>query len=332
MLHSLTGRMLPRSALFSHRRFREPDLGIRPAPSFRIAPSDRVFCMGSCFARAVGRMLNDAGVNNTFAGLTHRYNIFNMLQTIRWAMAPEEATTRLTDHLVQLDSGRWFDPHDRSALAAGYTSPDEALATWRRTLEEVQTALRTRSIFIMTLGLVEVWRDGRTGVWLNQPPPPASVPGFGDRFTVRATTQAENKATLLEFIQLVRSINPAMRFIISISPIPLRATFCHDDVFVATAAGKATLRSAVDEALRELAAAGARHIDYFPSYEIVVFQRTGGIFRDTNDAGAPDCLHIREDFITRAVRPAFQRAYLAPAPVEPKPPRPATRHATLPAA
>jgi hypothetical protein len=313
MLYTLSARGLPRSALFSHRRFGRADLGIRAAPSFGIEPADRVFCMGSCFARAVGRMLHDAGVHATFAGLTHRYNIFNMLQTVRWAMTPAPALASIDDHLVPLTDGRWFDPHDRSALQEGYAAPQDALPIWQRTLADVHTALRDCNTFIMTLGLVEVWRDERTGVWLNQPPPRDRACDFADRFTVHATTQAANKAALLELIALVRAINPAMRMVISVSPIPLRATFCHDDIFVATATGKATLRSALDEALRELAAGGARHIDYFPSYEIVTFQRSGDVFRDRNDAGAPDCLHIREDFITRAIRPVFQQAYLTPA-------------------
>src|SRR4051812_31336010 len=108
MLVDLNARNIPRSAIFNVRRLSEPGLGIVPRSSFTIARGDRVYGIGSCFARAVGNILCGKGREVSFGGLYHRYNAFNILQTLRWGLATE---TFGPEHLVRLDDGRWFDPH-----------------------------------------------------------------------------------------------------------------------------------------------------------------------------------------------------------------------------
>src|SRR3954467_132812 len=105
MLADMNARNLPRSAMFNTRRFDEPALGIRATPSFAIGPSDKVFGIGSCFARAVAYILANMGHNVSFGGLYHRYNPLNILQTVKWGLNIGEPFG-LRD-LVALDDGRW---------------------------------------------------------------------------------------------------------------------------------------------------------------------------------------------------------------------------------
>ncbi|MCA9300633.1 MAG: GSCFA domain-containing protein, partial [Phycisphaerales bacterium] len=219
----------PRSSLFSPRRFRDPTLGIQACPTFRITNDDRVLCMGSCFARAVGRMLRESGIASTFAGQTHRYNAFTILQALRWA------TTETFEprHLVVLDDGRVYDPHDRTEVHEGYATLDEAYESGRVAIETLRTELARADVFVMTLGLVEVWYDRATGTALNHMPPRRAIASFDDRFEIRATTHDANREAIRDIFALLRAARPEIRILCSVSPIPLRATWCHDDVFVA---------------------------------------------------------------------------------------------------
>jgi hypothetical protein len=306
MLLDRNARGRPRSALFNGRRFAEPALGIAATPSFTIGPRDAIYGVGSCFARAVAYIMAHRGRPVTFGGLYHRYNVFNILQTVRWALhggfGPE--------HLIPLDDGRWFDPHGREEAEFAYPTLEKGMELATAALRDVGAAIRGAQVMVLTLGLVEVWRDNQTGAWLNLMPPRKHLPGFDARFSVHRTRQAENKAAILELFREVRSANPGLKIICSVSPIPLRATFCFDDVLVATGYGKATLRSALQEALDECRERGIEHIDYFPSFEIVSMQRNNDVYKPVNKDGKPDHLHIREDFLDRTVKRVFCKAYL----------------------
>jgi hypothetical protein len=311
MLLDRNARNLSRSAIFNGRRFSEPDLGITPRATFQIGPSDAVYGVGSCFARAVANIMIGRGQPVTFGGLYHRYNVFNILQTIRWALN-SDAGGFGPEHLIRLDDGRYFDPHGREEGDFAFATLEAGLDLTRSALAQVAQAVRSAQVMVLTLGLVEVWRDNKTGAWLNIMPPRKHIPDFDQRFTVHRTRQAQNYAAILELFRTVRAANPAIRLICSVSPIPLRATFCFDDVLVATGYGKATLRSALQEAIDSAHESGMRQIDYFPSFEIVSMQRNNDVYKPTSAAGKPDHLHIREDFLEKSVKAAFCSAYLEP--------------------
>lgn len=262
-------------------------------------------------------MLGDAGIHSTFAGLTHRYNALNIDQTLRWAF--EGGVT--ADHFVRLRSGRWFDPYDRARLDTGYADPDEALAVTLGQLECLRAAAETADRLVITLGLTEVWRDAAADAWLNHMPPVTTAEPFHERFQVRATSVAENRDAVVSIVRRVTRVNPGARFVLSVSPIALNATFTAPDVLVATMRSKAVLRAAVDEAIDTLPVGV---VDYFPSFEIVMYQRHDGVYRARDPRGRPDRQHIQPAFIDRAVRPVFERAYLesaSPAENEKTPPR-----------
>jgi hypothetical protein len=112
-------------------------------------------------------------------------------------------------------------------------------------------------------------------------------------------------------VRLVRAANPRARFVASVSPVPLKATFCGPDVLVSNCVSKATLRSALHEAITTLRGEGVP-IDYFPSFEIVTLApRREEAWRAEFPDGRPDGRHVREDFVARAIMSAFLRAYLS---------------------
>ena len=71
---------------------------------------------------------------------------------------------------------------------------------------------------------------------------------------------------LMAFIDLVRlECNPDMRFVLTVSPVPLGVTFQTRDIVIENTNSKSILRVVADEIYRKL-----DYVDYFPSYEIVM--------------------------------------------------------------
>ena len=131
-------------------------------------------------------------------------------------------------------------------------------------LHNVLEVFRRAQVFVFTLGLTEGWLSTIDNAVF--PVCPGTIWGEfdPDRHAFHNFTLAEVSSDLDEFIALAREINPSLRFVLTVSPVPLVATATGDHVLTATIYSKSVLRVAAAEAVR-------RHADvaYFPAYEIV---------------------------------------------------------------
>ncbi len=119
-------------------------------------------------------------------------------------------------------------------------------------------------VFIFTLGMNEVWRFKADGSVLSR----ASWRLSPDLVERRILTVQENVDELECMLAVLRQHNPDLKLILSVSPVPLHATFRGDDTHVITANchSKSILRVAAEQfALQN------KNIYYFPSYETVVY-------------------------------------------------------------
>jgi hypothetical protein len=82
----------------------------------------------------------------------------------------------------------------------------------------------------------------------------------------RLTSYEENLANLERVYDLFTANNPHGHIIISMSPVPLRATFRPMNALIANTASKSMLRAVVDAFAR----AHEDRVTYFPAYEVVV--------------------------------------------------------------
>jgi hypothetical protein len=154
-------------------------------------------------------------------------------------------------------------------------------AARRRTREMFE---RT-SLFVVTLGLAEVWyqrrsADGDDGAAEEEHVLWRAVPS--DRFDAkrhgfRVTTVEENLDNLRAIVRLVRAhCAPSASIVFTLSPVPLAATFRGVACVTANAVSKSVLRVAVDELLRENgvgygsgATAEQSKLYYWPAYEMI---------------------------------------------------------------
>ena len=227
----------------------------------------KITAFGSCFAANITRHLSSIGfdlssnrdpdiyISRIGDGLVNTPSILGQFE---WALENKHQPQNL-----------W---HGWKAEGYGY---DEGIR------------LRTRDVFlgteffIITLGLSEVWYDELTGgtFWRSVPD------GVFDerRHKFRVMSMAETKSHIARIYDLIRTHVPDAKVLFTISPIPLAATFRPVSCLTANAVSKAILRAALDEFLRDQAAALSRVLFYFPSMEIVQYGFT--------DPWGPDCRH-----------------------------------------
>ena len=254
-----------------------------PASDLRISPDDRLFAIGSCFARGIELAMLQAGFDvpsyasefNDFElandqvtgrGFTNKYTTFAIENEIRWALDPEAEFP--TASLVETDDGTVIDPHTNPTLKW----VDRANTLDRReTIGRVYSRLAQSRVVVMTLGLVETWFDTEAGVYLNMTPSPAMMQASPGRYRFEVTDFAQNRDAVERTGEVLRKYgHPDCQIVVTVSPVPLMATFSGQDVVVANSFSKSVLRAVAGDW-----SAAQDNVHYFPSYEIVTGSERG---------------------------------------------------------
>ncbi len=217
-----------------------------------IGPSTKVTAFGSCFAANITRWLNrrkytvltadeksEAYVVRLGEGMV---TTFALRQQFEWGFEGKRPKGEL-----------W---HGYSAEAFGY---DESIR------QETRDIFDRTDVFILTLGLSEVWYLKETGEVLWRAPPASQDQSL---YGLRMSTVEDNNQNLRAIYDLIRKYKPDAKIIVTLSPIPLNATFRPISCMTANSASKAILRAAIDEVFREIGQEDILH--YWPSYEIVL--------------------------------------------------------------
>lgn len=263
-------------------------------PKFPIRPADAVSTAGSCFAQNIGRALTARGFNwfdaepapsllpeedrrrfnyGVFSFRTANiYTTAMLRQWIGWALGaaspPEE---------VWEENGRWFDPFRPSIEPDGFESEAELVASRAATLKAIRRAIEKSAVFTFTLGLTEGWINRRHGYVYAACPGTQHGTFDAGEHAFHNYAQPEILSDLTAALALAREANPALRVLLTVSPVPLTATASDNHVLVATTYSKSVLRSVAGEYV-----AGRDHADYFPSYEIISAAPFRGMFYEPN--------------------------------------------------
>ena len=263
-------------------------------PKFAITPQTRIVTAGSCFAQHVGRALRQAGfsVMDTeplppeipdavaqhfgYRLYTARYgNIYTVRQL--WQLIRESRGKLAPALPVWERDGRFFDAQRPGVEPDGLDSAEQVLAHRAEHLAAVRQAFGRAEVLVFTFGLTEAWLHRVSGT--VYPTAPGTLAGQFDP-EVFAFHNFDVTEVLEDFERvrgMLRTRNPGMRFLVTVSPVPLTATASGQHVEVATAYSKAVLRTVCGTL-------AARHddVDYFPSYEIITSQAARGQFYDAN--------------------------------------------------
>jgi hypothetical protein len=130
--------------------------------------------------------------------------------------------------------------------------------------QQTQALFDSTDVFILTFGLSEVWYDAETAnVFWRTVPKHHYDP---ERHLFRVSTVEENRENIEAIYKLIRKYRPNAKIILTLSPVPLIATFRGNSCI--TANSVSVLRVAIDEVAQKHRDAGFLH--YWPSYELVI--------------------------------------------------------------
>jgi len=131
--------------------------------------------------------------------------------------------------------------------------------------EAMLDRLKDCDIFIMTLGVAPAFFDRHTGDFVMPKPHMLSMHALAEKLLCRMTTVQENVDNVLHQLAIIRRLNPDVKIIITVSPVPLVMTFEFDSAVVADCISKSTMRLAAQQVVYN---SGLKNIYYWPSFEI----------------------------------------------------------------
>lgn len=266
---------------------------------------DHVMSMGSCFAANLVPYLEAANIHyvrtEKFPAFVRahdsrfNYDIFSAAYgNIYTARAMLQLVQRVNGRFVR-SLGPWksergcIDP-----LRPGLPFPAETISEYRALIEShlncTRRAIQQSSVFVLTLGLIEAWRDRGSGAIL--PAAPGTIAGefSASEHELVVFTVDEVIEDLVGLRKEILEIKPSIRFLVTVSPIPLVATATSENVVIANSHSKSVLRTAAARLVQDFA-----DCRYVPSYEILIGAQVRRSFFES------DCRTVEVEGISRVM-------------------------------
>ena len=280
---------------------------------FKITRRDKVMTAGSCFAQHIARHLRQHGFHYLETETAHpllplpvasafNYGIYtarygNIYTARQLLQLLRRAYGRFTpDEDVWVNSGHYFDPYRPAIQPDGFASLEEYAADRRQHFAAVRLAFETMDYFIFTLGLTEGWLSRSDGAAF--PVCPGTIAGSFDARLHAFTNDGVDATTslLTTFVDELREINPNVKIVLTVSPVPLAATAEDRHVLVANSYSKSVLRIACEELTK------LPDVFYFPAYEIITGAFSRGAYFDH------DLRSVREEGVQHVMDVFFRHA------------------------
>ena len=186
---------------------------------------------------------------------------------------------------------RFWDAMRPGVEPDGLAKADHVAEMRAQHLAALAHAISQTDVIIFTLGLTEAWEHRPTGT--VYPTAPGTIAGTYDPDAFRFVNYTVQDI-LAEFHALDMSlceINPNLKWLLTVSPVPLAAPASGTHVLPATIRSKSVLRVVCDTLTQ-----GSDHIDYFPSYELVTSPA------HTRSPFAEDLRSVRPEIVARIMQ------------------------------
>lgn len=305
--------------------------GLDPVSStrFSIKRETKIVAAGSCFAQHLARHIQKRGFNflqtekahpifamrswdDAHAGtfnyesFSARYgNVYTARQLRQLIDRAYGKFSPISDHW-QREDGMFVDPFRPQVEPGGFVSPEEVAFDREYHLCAVRRAIAEADVFVFTLGLTEAWIDNRDGAVF--PVAPGVSGGSYDPLIheFKNFSVSETIADMSYSIDQIRKVNPTVKILLTVSPVPLNATYEPRHVLQSTVYSKSVLRVAAQE-MRDI----YDFVDYFPSFEIITSPQCGGKYF------ASDMRSIEETGVEHVMGTFFQHYADETAPIIP---------------
>jgi len=234
--------------------------------------SSRFFTMGSCFARNLSMSLFRSGYVSHHMEISEYINTtFANRMFVDW-LSGADIPDDIRDRLLELLPLSWH--RDKTLGVIG-----------------------SSDVFILTLGVAAAFFDRVTGEFVLPRPSALNSRALAEKYRFRTATVQENVDNVLHLIAFVRSINPRIRIVVTVSPVPLLASFEFESAVQADCLSKCTMRLVAHEVVNN---SGIADILYWPSFEVFRWAASNASDYYAADDGA--AWHVSEDKVAGTVR------------------------------
>jgi hypothetical protein len=240
---------------------------------------DRIMSAGSCFASNIvpylklqdfnylkvesnhsryGEWTDNLGYSSFTAAYGNIYTPRHFLQVLQRALGSFSPSEKFWQE------GEFFVDPFRPGMRFLARSEEELKALTDEHLKKTLAALNEATVFLFTLGLTESWISSIDGAVF--PACPGTIRGKFDASIHEFKNFSYNEiySDLEDLVNTLRSINPSLRVILTVSPVPLVATATNEHVLLANARSKAILRAAASDICQT-----QENCSYFPAFEII---------------------------------------------------------------
>lgn len=272
-------------------------------PSFQFEPGQKIFTIGSCFARNIESHLSELGYNIPMLSLSevnengefanqflNKYTTPSIYQELKWAydiLQRDNIVSKSdTDPLFfTKDEQTVFDMHLVSQASKDYDSVFARRQAVYKTFVEAFSA----DIVIITLGQTETYFDTETGLYVYVTGVPVSLRREQlKRFEFVELDYSLTYEYLKKSIDLLNSVSPK-KFLVTTSPVPTNRTYTSQDVITQSLFSKSISRAVAGQI-----AVDHENVDYFPSFESVMLSKQAYVWED-------DLQHVNFHFVGRIV-------------------------------
>ena len=262
-------------------------------PKFQIDNNSKIITVGSCFAQNISKWLVDNNYNWVESELPPKSfsedkakslgygqfsfrtgNIYTPALLRQWIAQALGHIPNISE--VFEDRNRYFDPFRPRIPVNGYKTLEALRKDQEYTFSAIKKSIVEADVFIFTLGLTEAWVNKSGYIY---PACPGTIRGEYNSEQHLFVNYCYNSILddLSWIIHSCQKINPELKFLFTVSPVPLTATATNHHVLTATNYSKAILRSAAG-----MLAQKYESVDYFPSYELISSPATRTNFYDEN--------------------------------------------------
>ena len=241
---------------------------------FKIARSEKIATVGSCFAQHLSRSLVDRGYQylvtepDPAAGAHPPFPArFGNVYTTRQLLQLFDRAYGLFDPADQIwrRGSAFVDPF--RPRVQDFHSATELQEDRARHFSAVREMFETCDVFVFTLGLTEGWLSAVDGAAFPLAPGVAGGEP-GPQYVFHNLSVDEIVADLGAFLGKLTVVNEGVKVVLTVSPVPLIATYVPRHVLVSNTYSKAVLRVAAEQICNRYPG-----VAYFPSYEIIVQER-----------------------------------------------------------
>jgi hypothetical protein len=274
------------SRMFTQKPFRTP----------LIHPGIKIVSMGSCFARNIALYFLQKKYNYLVTEHPFRESSAHWDQVFNTTCMRQIFEYTFNSDWMPLT--RWWpkgnqvqDPFRRNILY----NKESCELDFERHRKASLRALSEADIVILTLGLIETWCDRRDRMTYYRVPSPVVYDPKIHEFYVQKVEDCVHDLKIIQGLLKVK--NPGAKIILTVSPIPMFATFRTDiNVVMANMHSKSTLRVAADYFSKQF-----ENVIYFPAYEIVT--------QAIRNPYEPDNRHVTKEAIDEVMK-IFETLYV----------------------